>query len=70
MKIADGIIAAFAKAKTVADLEAGKANGTKIAEAWDWLEQNAEPQAQRVTAACAKRYEELKAAPDNSEIPY
>ena len=60
--IADGIIAAFAKAATVADLDAAKVTGTKLAGAWDWLEKNAEPEAQRVTAACAKRYDELKKA--------
>lgn len=70
VKVADSIIAAFAKAKTAADLDAGKATGTKLAEAWDWLEANSEAEAQRVNAACAKRYEELKATPDNSEIPY
>jgi hypothetical protein len=74
VKIADGIIAAFAKAATVADLDAGKATGTKIAAAWDWLEQNDEAQAQRVTAACAKRYEELQKKPADDlggdNLPY
>ena len=60
--IADGIIAAFAKAATVADLDAAKVTGTKLATAWDWLEKNAEPEAQRVTAACQKRYDELRKA--------
>lgn len=61
VKIADSIIAVFAKVETVAALDAAKANGTKLAAAWDWLEKEHEAQAQRVTAACAKRYEELKA---------
>jgi len=59
VKIADGIIAAFAKAGTVADLDAAKKDGTKVAAAWDWLEKNHEAQAQRVTAACQKRYDTL-----------
>jgi hypothetical protein len=74
VKIADGIIAAFAKAKTVADLDAGKADGTKVADAWYWLEKNAEAQAQRVNAACQKRYAELQPKPaadlGGDSIPY
>jgi hypothetical protein len=69
--IADGIIAAFAKAKTVADLDAAKVTGTKLAGAWDWLEKNSEAQAQRVTAACAKRYDELTPADlGGDSLPY
>lgn len=71
VKVADGIIAAFAKAKTVADLDAGKANGTKVAAAWDWLEQNAEDQAHRVSIACEKRYAELNATDlGGDSLPY
>lgn len=69
--IADGIIAAFAKAATVADLDAAKKNGTKLAAAWDWLEENAEDQCQRVTDACAKRYDELTNADlGGDSLPY
>jgi hypothetical protein len=73
--IADGLIAAFAKAKTPQELEAGKANGTKVAKAWDWLAENSEDDAARVSKAFADRYSELaqpKPAADlgGDAIPY
>lgn len=57
--IADGLIAAFAKAKTADDLKAGTADGTKASDAWDWLEVEAKAEAARVKAAFVARLIEL-----------
>lgn len=57
--IADGLIAAFAKAKTADDLKAGTADGTKASAAWDWLEMEAKAEAARVKAAFDARLNEL-----------
>ena len=57
--IADGVIASFAKAKTPDELRAGTADGTKAAQAWDWLEIEAKEHAARVKAAFDARLIEL-----------
>lgn len=64
VKVADGLIAAFDKAQTPEDLDAGKADGTKVAQAWDWLSANHKAEADRVSKAFAERHKTL------SEIPY
>jgi hypothetical protein len=58
--IADGLIAAFAKAETVEKLKAGTADGTKAATAWDWLEIEAKDQSARVRQAFDARKAELQ----------
>jgi len=57
--IADGIIGVFAKVETIDDLNAISADGTKAAQAWDWLELEAKDQAARVKAAFDARASEL-----------
>lgn len=54
--IADGLIAAFGRAKTAEELDAGKADGTKVAQAWDWLIASHPEQAKRVSDAFAERH--------------
>lgn len=63
-KVADGLIAAFDKANTPEELDAGKADGTKVAQAWDWLAANHKAEADRVSKAFSERHKTL------SEIPY
>lgn len=58
--IADGVIASFAKARTADELRAGTADGTKAAQAWDWLEVEAKEHAARVKAAFDARLIELQ----------
>lgn len=65
--IADSLIATFAKAGTPEALDATKADGTKVAAAWDWLLENAEAQAARVAKAFADRHIAL-AAPKPADL--
>lgn len=62
VKIADWIIAGVAKIEGIDALESFKADGTKVAEAWDWLTDNHESEAQRVSKAFSDRYAALKNA--------
>ena len=60
VKIAEGIIATFGKAVSLDQLTAMTAEGTKAAQAWDWLELESKDNAARVRAAFDKRKSELE----------
>lgn len=68
--IANGLIATFAKAQSVADLEGIISEGRKAAEAWDWLEVEAKPEAARVKAAFDEKKAALQKTDLAAEIPY
>lgn len=71
VRIAQWIIDGVAKIEGVAALDAFKATGTKVAQAWDWLAENSEAEAQRVSKAVADRYAALKAADlGGDSLPY
>lgn len=58
--ITEGIIATFGKAVSLEQLTAMTAEGTKAAQAWDWLELESKDNAARVRAAFDKRKSELE----------